>query len=528
MRYYIFRNTTVERFFQHIDADFSGYEDVSVIDSQSDRFVWFYLAPIETENMVIARKINYYANLVQMVAEKISSGKMFILFTLKNIFSIQSISSDQTIADAIYNYNTILYDLASKNRNIKIIDFAKFLDNYDNEELIDWKYYFISQIGLNPRLADAFQNWFSAEICAIELKRKKCLVLDLDNTLWGGILGEDGITGVALGGDYPGKAYLMFQRQLLALSKEGIILTVCSKNNMEDVLRMWNDHPDSALKEEYFAAMRINWNNKADNIREIAQELNIGLDSLVFIDDNSSERELIRQVLPEVATPDFPEQPYMLPVFFKKLVKQYFCLYELTDEDLQKTAQYKANVARANTRKTFTNMDEYIRSLEIELKINEINELTLTRAAQMTQKTNQFNLTAHRYTDADLKEKLAHGHRIYTLSIRDKFGDSGITGLCIVELSDNSANINSLLLSCRILGKDIESAFLSCILKDLKNASVTRVTSMYIPTTKNEQVKNFYEKQGFILDNEDMQHTKYYSLDLLSKNIIFNRNYRFI
>ena len=528
MQYYIFRNTTVERFFQHIDADFSGYEDVSVTDSPADRFVWFYLAPIETENTVIARKINNYAALVQMVAEKIPSGKMVIIFTLKNIFSIQSISSERIIADAVHNYNTVLYDLASKNRNVKVIDFAKFLDDYNNEELIDWKYYFISQMGLNPRLAGAFQDWFSAEICAIELKRKKCLVLDMDNTLWGGILGEDGITGVALGGDYPGKAFLMFQQQLLALSRDGIILTVCSKNNPEDVRRMWSDHPDSTLKEEHFAAMRINWNNKADNIREIAQELNIGLDSLVFIDDNPAERELIRQVLPEVATPDFPQQPYMLPVFFKKLVKQYFYSYELTDEDLQKTAQYKANVARANTRKAFTNMNEYIRSLEIELKVAEIHELTLTRAAQMTQKTNQFNLTTRRYVEADLKKKLANGHKIFTLSVRDKFGDSGITGLCIVEIFDNSANINSLLLSCRILGKDIESAFLSCVLKELKNAGMMRVTAMYIPASKNEQVKDFYEKQGFILDNEDMQHTKYYSLDMASKNIILNSNYRFI
>jgi FkbH-like protein len=528
MRYYIFRNTTVERFFQHIDADFSGYEDVAVTDFQADRFVWFYLAPIETENTVIAGKINDYADLIRMVAEKIPSEKMFITFTLKNIFSIQSISSDHTIADAIYNYNTVLYDLSSQNRNVKVIDFAKFLDDYNNEELIDWKYYFISQMGLNPRLAGAFQDWFDSEICAIELKRKKCLILDLDNTLWGGILGEDGITGIALGGDYPGKVYFMFQRQLLALSKEGIILTVCSKNNMEDVRQVWSEHPDSVLKEEHFAVMHIDWNNKADNIRGIAQELNIGLDSLVFIDDNPTERELIRQVLPEVVTPDFPEQPYMLPVFFKKLVKQYFYLHELTDEDLQKTTQYKANVARANTRKTFTDMDEYIRSLEIELKIVEINDLTISRAAQMTQKTNQFNLTTHRYVDTDLTAKLADRHRIFTLSVRDKFGDSGITGLCIVEFYDNSANIDSLLLSCRILGKDIESAFLSYILKNLKDAGITRVTAMYIPTTKNGQVKDFYEKQGFILNNEDMQYTKYYSLDLSSKNIMLNSNYRFI
>jgi FkbH-like protein len=496
MHYFIFRNTTIERFFQNITASFSGYEDISVVNEKAERYVWFYLSPI-AENTLVAGKIRYYADLARMAVEKISPDKMFIAFTMTDIFNVQSIVSDRTIANAIYEYNATLYDLEAVHANVKVIDIAPFLNNYKTEDCIDWRYYFISQMGLNPQLSGAFGEWFEARIRAIEMKRKKCLVLDLDNTLWGGVLGEDGISGVALGGDYPGKAFLLFQQQILGLSRQGVILAACSKNNIEDVRKMWDEHPDTVLREEHFAVLRINWHNKADNIREMAEELNIGLDSFVFLDDSPSERELVKRFLPEVAVPDFPVQAYMLPVFFKQTVEQYFSIYALTDEDKTKTEQYKANTQRANAQRSFTDMDEYLHWLEIELTIADVNKLTLARAAQMTQKTNQFNLTTRRYADADFRNKLALGSRIFTLSVRDKFGDSGITGLCIVDLEGEIAFIDSLLLSCRILGKHIEDAFFNYILNQLKKHGIKTVKAQYIPTAKNIQAKDFYDEQGF-------------------------------
>jgi FkbH-like protein len=290
---------------------------------------------------------------------------------------------------------------------------------------------------------------------------------------------------------------------------------------------MWREHPDIVLREEHFAALRVNWNNKADNIREMAQELNIGLDSLVFLDDNPSERELIRKYLPEVIIPDFPEQPYLLPVFFKQVVEQYFSVYALTDEDKTKTEQYKANSYRANERHSFTDIEEYIRSLEIVLKIAEANDLTLPRTAQMTQKTNQFNLTTRRYTDTDLSKMLHGGHRIFTLSVSDKFGDSGLTGACIVKIEERQATIDSLLLSCRILGKDIEKAFVKYVLQILQAEGVLEVSASYIPTAKNGQVAEFYEQVGFDLKYEDEQQTKYYKMALPNTLITLPLNYKF-
>jgi FkbH-like protein len=527
MEFFIFRNMTIERFFSKYKASFSGYEDISFIEPDAERYIWFYLSPIKTENNVISAEIRNYINLLKLTISRIPSSKTLIVFTLNDIYSITTITGNNEIKEAIKYYNSVLYELATVHNNIKVFDFGNFLSRYSSAELIDWKYYFISQMALNPRLSNPFQDWFKEQIDSIELKRKKCLILDLDNTLWGGILGEDGIEGIQIGGDYPGKAYLMFQQQIEELGKQGIILAVCSKNNIEDVKQAWSLNNSIVLKENHFAALKINWINKADNIKELAQELNIGLDSMVFLDDNPSERELIKTVIPEVEVPDFPTQPYMLPEFFKSIAEKYFSIYNLTSEDLSKTRQYKENALRNNVKSTFTDMNDYIRSLEIELSIEEVNNITIMRAAQMTQKTNQFNLTTQRYTETDLSEMLNDGAKIYTLSVKDKFGDSGITGLSICKINGETVYVDSFLLSCRILGKGIEDAFMNWILNKLKQLNIKIINSKYISTVKNIQVKDFYERFGFEIISES-ESIKSYSLNLGDKTINLSDNYKYI
>jgi FkbH-like protein len=250
------------------------------------------------------------------------------------------------------------------------------------------------------------------------------LVLDLDNTLWGGILGEDGIEGIQMSGDYPGKAYHLWQEGLLELKNQGVILAICSKNNENDVLEVWKNRTDIVLKKDDFVTYRINWLDKATNIKSIANELNIGLDSFVFIDDNPTERELIKQQLPDVVVPEWVSQPYELPVLLKNIVENYFTVYTITDEDRQKTNQYKLKAEREELQSQFSNLDDFIRSLNIELSIEPINDVTIVRAAQMTQKTNQFNLTTRRYTESDIRLILSDGGLGWTLSVKDKFGDN--------------------------------------------------------------------------------------------------------
>jgi FkbH-like protein len=237
----------------------------------------------------------------------------------------------------------------------------------------------------------------------------------------------------------------------------------------------------------------------------MAEELNIGMDSMVFVDDNPTERELVRQMLPEVTVPEFPDQPYELPAFFEKMVNDYFKVYSITEEDRKKTLQYQANASRAREQRSYGDFTGFLKSLDLQMIIEQANDFNIPRIAQMTQKTNQFNLTTHRYTDADIRLHLSEGWKIWCLSVADKFGDNGITGCVMV----NGSVIDTLLLSCRILGKGIEYAFLKRVIKMLTNQGVRKISASYIPTTKNAQVAEFYDNCGFSLVSEENGTKKY-------------------
>ena len=520
MRLFVFRNNTVERFFPK-EYSFSGYDDISFIPTDVDGYVWFYQSPIGFQRSATAQEIRGYLDKFEFVLAQIHSSQTVIALTIEDIYTVQFTDNDYEVQEAIGKYNAALFEAEIVHPNLKVLDYSEFSRNYPVSDLFDWKFYFISQMGINPKLTKDFQEWWNKKLESIALKRKKCIVLDLDNTLWGGVLGEDGVNGIKIGGDYPGKAFLFFQKSLLQLSQSGVILTVCSKNNEADVLEVWEKNPFMALKKEHFAACRINWTDKATNIRELADELNIGLDSFVFVDDNPTERELIRQLLPMISVPEFPEQPYELPVFFKKMVDQFFRVYSVTEEDKKKTEQYQANAARTRAQHSFSTFEAFLESLDIKMAIEEANEFNIPRIAQMTQKTNQFNLTTRRYTDSEIKGFLAAGWKIWCLSVADRFGDSGITGCIMI----NGDVIDSFLLSCRILGKGIEKAFLRRIMVVLRDSGVSSIKALYLPTAKNAQVIDFYDSCGFVCVSEEGDGSKAYVFDLTIANLEIENYY---
>jgi FkbH-like protein len=518
MKIFVFRNSTVEPLLSGDNIVFSRYEDISVIPDDSDLFIWLYTIPFRQDTAILVDEITSSYNKLELVLKQIPPNKNILIFTLFDLYNTTIATGDYSVTKAIAEYNLSIIRLSEGNNNVKIIDFSRFADKYPTDQLIDWKYYFLSKMQINPRLAKEFRSWFQRQLQAIQLKRKKCIIIDLDNTLWGGVLGEDVIQ---IGGDYPGNAFLEFQKALLELSKTGVIIAVCSKNNESDVFEVWDKNPDILLKKEHISAYRINWNNKAENVNELVEELNIGFESVVYIDDNPTERELIKQSFPMIETPDFPSQPYLLPVFTKEIIAQYFEVYALTDEDKSKTKLYKSNVERTNFQKQFIDFSEYLKSLEIEIVFQRANSYNITRIAQLTQKTNQFNLTTKRYSDSQIQSFVENGAMVYCMKVKDKFGDNGITGVIIILLDAlaKTATIDSLLLSCRILGKGIEEAFVIFILNKLKAAGYKKVNATYLPATKNEQVKNFYEKLGFEITEENsiVEGSKKYSLDLSLK-----------
>ncbi len=505
------------------NCQFSGYDDISVVPDEATDFVWWYQIPLKFDNESIISEIETYIPKIKLVLPTIGSRQL-IIFTLTDYLSVQIEIKDNRLKGAVSSFNKGIYDLANNYSNVKIVDVTTFTNQYSASELIDWKMFFLSQIPINPKLSVAFKEWFEIQTRAISLQRKKCLVLDLDNTLWGGVLGEDGVNNLAISGSYPGKAYHLWQQGLKQLKQNGVILCLCSKNNMNDVEDVWSKRDDMILKKEDFAAMRINWDDKATNIIDIAKELNIGPDSMVFADDNPTERELIKRMLPMVTVPEFPIQPYDLPKFYQSLVSKYFQIYALTTEDKVKTEQYRLNKQRNEAASLFSDFTDYLRSLKIQLTIEQITEQTLPRATQLTQKTNQFNLTTKRYSEADIRGLLADGARGWTLDVADKFGDYGITGLIIIT---KNGLIDTMLMSCRVLGKGVENVFLKSVLSILRKNRLDSVVGEYDKTAKNVQTADFYPNNGFSVVEKTEEHS-IYTLQLNDADLSVNDYYKII
>jgi FkbH-like protein len=339
-------------------------------------------------------------------------------------------------------------------------------------------------------------------------KSKKALLLDCDNTLWKGVIGEDGMEGIKMSeNDKLGVFFHEVQQIAIALFKQGIILGLCSKNNLQDVQEVLDNHQDVVLKDEYITIKKVNWEDKATNIRAIAKELNIGLDSLVFMDDSDFEVNLIREQLPEVIVLHVPKKLYEYPGYVSANLGLFFHASS-TKEDRDKAKMYKENFQREDAKKQFDGIEDYLQSLEIELIIYKNDLSKVDRMAQMTQKTNQFNLTTHRYSESDMIRFIEKENKdLYCFEVKDKFGSAGITGLAILEYPTNTvAHVNSFLMSCRVLGRNIEIAFMDFILNTLQSKGTKKVSANFIKTYKNSQVAQFYDKFNFeIIESNEVE-----------------------
>ncbi|WP_428490547.1 HAD-IIIC family phosphatase [Rhodopila sp.] len=351
-----------------------------------------------------------------------------------------------------------------------------------------------------PLYGDLVGRWLAAK----QGRSFKCLVLDLDNTVWGGVIGDDGLEGIVLGQGSPlGEAYAAFQEYARELSRRGVILAVCSKNDEANALEPFEKHPDMVLKRADIASFVANWSNKADNIRAIAQELNIGLDALCFIDDNPFERNLVRQELPMVAVPEVSDDPTGYPLALSDA--GYFEALSVTDEDRERTSQYQGNKARDALKAAVTDLPSYLRGLEMALIWRRFDKLGLQRIVQLINKSNQFNLTTRRYTDEDILA-LMSDPRAFGLQLRltDRFGDNGIIAIIIGRMqADQDLYIDTWLMSCRVLGRQVEPTTLNLIAQQAANLGARRLIGEYIPTKKNAMVREHYARLGFTVMQTD-------------------------
>ncbi|MGH9403384.1 MAG: HAD-IIIC family phosphatase [Terriglobia bacterium] len=357
-------------------------------------------------------------------------------------------------------------------------------------------YWYNFHMALSPTATLAMAHNVAAVVKSVYGKSKKCLVLDLDNTLWGGVIGDDGVQNLILGRDHPvGEAFVDFQGYVKNLQRRGVILAVCSKNDAENAKEGFS-HPDSVLKLDDFASFKANWSPKPDNIREIATELNIGLDSIVFVDDNPAERAFVGEQLPDVAVPDVGADISRFAEVLEQ--EQYFEVDKVVQDDLSRSNYYSSNAQRIACQPSFSNYGEYLASLEMTAEIGLFLPVYLERITQLINKTNQFNLTTRRYTGAEV-EAISRDPAFIPLygRLSDRFGDNGLVSVLIARIFHETVEVDLWLMSCRVLNREFELAMFDALIEECKSRGIGKITGVYIPSKKNSMVAGHYASLGF-------------------------------
>jgi FkbH-like protein len=415
------------------------------------------------------------------------------LFPSQGILDSQSSSSQVA---AIQKINDEIRHIATRYTGVYLLDYDAMIARHGRARWYDERKWLTVRMPIAAdHLKDLADEWLRF-IHPLVGKTCKALVTDLDNTLWGGVIGEDGVEGIRLGVEYPGAAFQAVQRALLDLHQRGILLAVCSKNNIADAMEVLEKHPGMLLRPEHFAAWRINWNDKAVNLREIATELNIGVDSLAFLDDNPVERERIRSDLPEVTVLDLPDDP----MEFARVLRRspVFERLALSEEDRERGRYYAGQRQRLELERSASSLEDFFRSLRQEIEISSVTPATLLRVAQLTQKTNQFNLTTRRYSEQQIAELAKNpAWKVYAIRVKDRLGDNGLTGVVITHDAQDLAEIDTFLLSCRVVGRTVETAILSFLIDQARRRGRTHLQGWFSPTKKNDLAKEFYAQHNF-------------------------------
>jgi FkbH-like protein len=397
---------------------------------------------------------------------------------------------------AVEDLNRAILEVARSVPDVLILDIARLAGRIGSRSAIDERAWQSSRAPMARPLLVSVAAEIARFARVIKGRLRKCLVLDCDETLWGGIVGEDGLAGIQLDPAYPGSAYLAFQREILNLRRRGVLLAIASKNNEADVLEVLRDHPHMLIREEHLAAWRINWRDKASNLREIADELDIGVDSLVLADDSEFECALVRSNLPEAAVLHLDGDPSS---YATKLTEAgLFDSLVYSEDDRARADLYTVERQRTTQRAAAASLEDYLADLAMVARIGPPGPVEIPRVAQLTQKTNQFNLTTIRYTEGEIGHLVDDAAvDVHALRLRDRFADLGLVGVAIIRRAGAQANIESLLMSCRVLGRGVEDAFLAHVASSAAAQGAGILKGTFVATPRNAQVESFYRDRGF-------------------------------
>lgn len=454
------------------------------------------------------QKIEHYWDLVEK-----NSTAQIIQMNLHEIddkvMGQYSCKVDSTFIFQIRKLNYLLQEAASKNGRVYPVDVLAVQIDLGRDTFFNAPLYYNAKMPVAMKALPSIAGAVVDVLKAISGRIRKCVILDLDNTLWGGVIGDDGIGGIEIGELGKGHVFTNLQRWIKQLKDYGIILAVCSKNEEDIAKEPFEKHEEMVLRLSDISLFVSNWNDKVSNIRMIQESLNIGMDSIVFLDDNPFERNLVKEKLPEIVVPELPEDPALWLAFLQK--KNYFDTASYTGAGSDRTKLYQAELKRKEMEHSFETIDDYLQSLMMEGTARPFEPVRYPRIAQLTQRSNQFNLRTVRYTESEIR-RIAEDHHYFTLyfTLKDKFGDHGLVSVVILEkISDSALFVDTWLMSCRVLKRGMEEFIINCMVKTAKECGYKTISSEYIATPKNRMVKDIYEEMGF---DKTGEHT--YRLDV--------------
>ena len=400
--------------------------------------------------------------------------------------------------ELLAEFNGALGAMVDTNPNAQVLDTVGIVANLGEKSAFDSRFYYRGKAPYTPAFLDEFSRRFALATRGFGSYFYKVVALDCDNTLWGGVIGEDGLGGIALDPyDYPGNVYWVAQQELRRLESQGILLCLCSKNNAADADEVFTRHPNSVLKDAHFAAKKLNWETKVANLQSLASELNLGLESFIFIDDSDFELEAVRQQLPQVRVFQVPKKLTDYPAMLREVAA--LCVAGgVSTETMSKTQQYKQLALAAEAQNDFANEEDYLRSLDLKVRIYRDTADHVSRVSELTQKSNQFNLTTHRYTPGEIAALMDRPDVIvYSYDVTDRFGECGVTGVIVVDFSTDHAAVDAFLMSCRVIGRGVEFAVWRAVFDDAKRRGKQSLSAVYLPSAKNLQVSDFFDRLGF-------------------------------
>jgi FkbH-like protein len=503
------------------EADFNQI-DRQILDPQSEYYqfkpeitVVFYSshkllqkfnrAPVEERSRFADMQITHFQNLAAAISKGANSKIIFCNFTEEDdrVFGQFANSVQQSFPFQLRRLNFLLAETAASGGGFFICDLCTIQSTIGRDMFWSPTVYVNTEMTVSIEALPLVAQSVVQIVQAMRGNIKKCLIADLDNTLWGDVVAEVGTENIQLGQLGVGKAFTELQWYLKKLQQRGVILCVCSKNDENVAKEPFERHPDMVLRLDDIAVFVANWQNKADNIRHIQRVLNIGFDSMVFIDDNPFERNMVRENLPQVCVPEMPDDPALYLDFLYSL--NLFETVSFSNEDSQRTEQYRREAMRTEFQETFASEDDFLRSLDMRSDARPFDSFTIPRVAQLSQRSNQFNLRTVRYTDDDVR-RIASSPDFFTLSfsLADRFGDNGLVAAVILHRQDSTTLfIDTWFMSCRVLKRGMENFTLNQIVALARENGYSQLVGEYLPTAKNSMVKDHYERLGFTPDGEN-------------------------